>query len=102
MATQATELGLVKLPLENLGDELWLVSNPEETAEAFELGCQNNSDSPLDDAARVSRDVVVLATHWGNDIPGEPDEKWLTDLLNRVRPSDRAAVRDLVRDHWER
>ncbi len=94
------ERGLVRFDLENLGTEIWLVSNPEQTQEVFEAPCPPE-DSQLDAAARASRDCIVLRAHWGNDIPNEPTDSWLGEVLSTTRTSDKDEVRELVEGWWE-
>lgn len=91
--------GLVRFDLENLGTEVWLVSNPSETQTAFEDA--SGEESPLDAAARVGKDCIVLQAHWGNDIPREPDTLWLDAVLAATREDQREEVRDLVGSWYE-
>jgi hypothetical protein len=96
------ERRIVRLEIENLGTELWLVSNPEEVEEAFAtpIGTFADDDSPLDLAARVSEDCVVLAAHWGNDIPRTRDMAWLADLLSSTHPDDHEEIEELCAAVW--
>lgn len=98
-ANRTHALGLVRFPLENLGTEIWLVSNPAEVREAFEES--DGGESPLDDAARVAKDCVVLRAHWGNDIPPAPDGGWLARLL-AASGDDADEVEELVARWRER
>lgn len=91
---------LVRLEVGNLGTELWLVSNPEETIAAWEADCPPE-DSPLDAAARVSRDCIVLRAHWGNDIPRDRDADWLEKTLADTDGVDRDEVADLIETWWD-
>ena len=106
MTTATKTLGTVHFDLENLGTEIWLVSNPAETKEAYDDavargdGQDENMEtvSPLDQAADVAQDCIVLAAHWGSDIPANHDASWNADLLARVQESDRAEVAELIAD----
>src|SRR5688572_27275758 len=93
MPTQE-ERGLVRLDVEDLGEEVWLVDNPAEVRRAYEeaLGrwdsqalwddpdALTKARSPLGAAADASRGGVVLRGHAGDDIPGARDEGWLSSI----------------------
>jgi hypothetical protein len=97
------ERGLVSLDCENLGIEKWLVSNPDATQAAFDTACATGESlnaSPLDEAAEISKDCLVLAAHWGNDLPADRNDPWLAEVLATTRPEDREEVRALIDAHW--
>ena len=91
--------GLVHLDVGDGNIEIWLVSNPREVQQAFEAAVRSGvfaADSPLDEAADLSRDPLTLQAMWGTDIPLVPDEAWLTQVLATTRETDREEVRFLV------
>lgn len=97
-------LGLVRLAVDNMGEEAWLVSDPAAVRAAFDAAvAEDGPASPLDAAARAcGLDGVVLRAHWGNDIPPARDDRWLERLLERTRGADRDEARALVLGWWGR
>ena len=86
-----------KKGLIELASELWLAQYPEDAELEFETA----QEDKLDCAAKAAGDTIVLAAHWGNDIPNARDEAWLADILRATRPDDQATVEDTIRAWWE-
>jgi hypothetical protein len=113
MATPGTR-GLVRLSVEDLGEEVWLVDNPAEVRAAWRAACARwdsqelwddpdaltKARSPLDAAADASRGAVVLRGHAGNDIPAGPDEAWLASVTAGCDKVTADEVRALAEAWW--
>jgi len=106
--------GLVRLDVEDLGEEVWLVDNPAEVRRAYEEalarweseslwdnpGALAKERSPLDAAAGAARGRVVLRGHAGDDIPDAPDEAWLASVTKGCDKAAADEVRALVEGWW--
>jgi hypothetical protein len=113
MATPGTR-GLVRLSVEDLGEEVWLVDNPGEVTAAWRAACARRDSQelwddadalgreppPLDCAAGAARGRVILRGHAGNDIPAGRDEAWLASVTRGCDKATADEVRALAEDWW--
>jgi hypothetical protein len=106
--------GLVRLDVEGLGEEVWLVNNASEVRRAYEEALARwesqqlwddpdalaKERSPLDAAADSSWGRVVLRGHAGNDIPPERDANWLEAVTRGCDKATADEVRALAEELW--
>src|SRR5262245_10354734 len=106
--------GLVRLDVEDLGEEVWVVDKPSEVRRAHAEGLTSwgsqalwddpgavaKECSPLDAAADASRGRVVLRGHAGNDVPAGRDEAWLGSVTRGCDKATADEVRALAEAWW--
>jgi hypothetical protein len=106
--------GLVRLVVEGLGEEVWLVDNPGEVRAAWRAACARwDSQELWDDAGALGREPpppggaagaargrVVLRGHAGHDIPAGRDEAWLGSVTAGCDKATADEVRALAEGWW--